>query len=195
MTRLTNTQSILLSQAAARRDGSLLPVPDSITATGAALTRSFTVLVKRGLAEKVMAQSDTACWREEEDRRIGLKITPAGLAAIAVEAAPDHLPVVADSGDADQGTQSKADREDAAAPCCRSAAMANASPRPKGKLGLVLEAVERSAGATVAELVDQTGWQPHTLRAALNRLRQRGFAVSLETQAGRKAYRCAGVAG
>ncbi|MEM9049908.1 MAG: hypothetical protein AAGC92_14450 [Pseudomonadota bacterium] len=87
MTKLTDTQSILLSQAAARPDGSLLPVPDSITATGAALTRSFTVLVKRGLAEKVMAQSDTSCRREEEDRRIGLKITPAGLSAIGVEAA------------------------------------------------------------------------------------------------------------
>ncbi|MEM7227161.1 MAG: DUF3489 domain-containing protein [Pseudomonadota bacterium] len=195
MTKLTDTQSILLSQAAARPDGSLLPVPGSITARGAALTRSFTVLVKRGLAEKVMAQSDTACWREEDGRRIGLKITPAGLAAIGVEAAPDYLPGAADSGDADQGTQSKADPVDAAAPCGRSATMANASPRPKGKLGLVLEAIERSAGATLGELVEQTGWQPHTLRAALTRLRQRGFAIALGTEAGRKAYRCAQATG
>ena len=43
-------------------------------------------------------------------------------------------------------------------------------------------------GATLVELVSMTGWQPHTARAALTRLRQRGFRVHLREAEGRKAY-------
>lgn len=61
--------------------------------------------------------------------------------------------------------------------------------RPKGKLDTVLKAIERKRGATLAELTEATGWLPHTTRAALTRLRQRGFAATLVEESGRKAYR------
>jgi hypothetical protein len=64
--------------------------------------------------------------------------------------------------------------------------------RPAGKLGQVLDAVIAGRGASLGELVELTGWQPHTARAALTRLRQRGFAVHLDTNDGRKAYHLAG---
>ena len=60
--------------------------------------------------------------------------------------------------------------------------------RPTGKLGDVLGAVAAKHGASLEELVELTGWQPHTARAALTRLRQRGFAVGLRQADGRKAY-------
>jgi Protein of unknown function (DUF3489) len=60
--------------------------------------------------------------------------------------------------------------------------------RPAGKLGEVLTAVATKPGASLVELVSLTGWQPHTARAALTRLRQRGFKVHLREDAGRKAY-------
>src|SRR5437764_14028872 len=60
--------------------------------------------------------------------------------------------------------------------------------RPAGKLGEVLTAVGVNSGATLVELVSLTGWQPHTARAALTRLRQRGFMVHLREAEGRKAY-------
>ena len=60
--------------------------------------------------------------------------------------------------------------------------------RPAGKLGKVLTAVGTEPGATLVELVSLTGWQPHTARAALTRLRQRGFKVHLREAGGRKAY-------
>ena len=60
--------------------------------------------------------------------------------------------------------------------------------RPTGKLGHVLGAVAAKHGASLEELVELTGWQPHTARAALTRLRQRGFAVGLREAEGRKAY-------
>jgi hypothetical protein len=66
---------------------------------------------------------------------------------------------------------------------------APAAPRPRGKLGRVLDALSTADGATLVEIIDLTGWQPHTARAALTGLRKRGFAVGLTTdEAGRKAY-------
>jgi hypothetical protein len=57
-----------------------------------------------------------------------------------------------------------------------------------GKLGQVLDAVAVKRGASLDELVALTGWLPHTTRAALTRLRQRGFAVGLHDTRNRKAY-------
>jgi uncharacterized protein DUF3489 len=68
------------------------------------------------------------------------------------------------------------------------AAAASDPQRPAGKLGEVLTAVAAAPGATLVELVSLTGWQPHTARAALTRLRQRGFKVRLGEAEGRKAY-------
>jgi DNA-binding IclR family transcriptional regulator len=52
-----------------------------------------------------------------------------------------------------------------------------------------LEAVEAEGGATLAELAGLTAWRPHTTRAALTRLRQRGYALERLDLNGRMAYR------
>ncbi len=72
-----------------------------------------------------------------------------------------------------------------------SARKSDAAKRPGGKLGLILDRLERTAGATIDELVDATGWQKHSVHGALSRLRSGGFAVRLESTVGRKAYRLA----
>ena len=59
-----------------------------------------------------------------------------------------------------------------------------------GKLAGIIEHISRPDGATIADLMVATGWQPHTVRAALSRLRRRGYTVTHSTDAeGRKAYR------
>ncbi len=72
-----------------------------------------------------------------------------------------------------------------------SARKSDTAKRPGGKLGLILDRLERTAGATIDELVDATGWQKHSVHGALSRLRSGGFAVRLESTKGRKAYRLA----
>ncbi len=74
-----------------------------------------------------------------------------------------------------------------------SARKSDTPERPGGKLGLILDRLERKTGATIAELVDATGWQKHSVHGALSRLRSAGFAVRLESTVGRKAYRLAQV--
>ena len=44
----------------------------------------------------------------------------------------------------------------------------------------VLELLQRKEGASLAELVAETGWLPHTTRAALTRLRQSGHELQKE---------------
>lgn len=53
------------------------------------------------------------------------------------------------------------------------------------KLNQVLAAVRARSGASLSELVELTGWQPHSVRAVLTRLRHRGHAIErTQTRAG-----------
>ena len=67
---------------------------------------------------------------------------------------------------------------------------APASPKPDGdvastpalpaaptKSASVLTLVKREQGATLPELIEATGWQPHTTRAMLTGLRKKGHAI------------------
>ncbi|MET4806200.1 DUF3489 domain-containing protein [Limibacillus sp. MBR-115] len=69
------------------------------------------------------------------------------------------------------------------------------SPKPprQTKAALLRELLARPAGASLDDLCAATGWQRHTLRAVLSRLRQAGHAVErLEGESGRPRYRIAG---
>ena len=101
MTKLSDTQAILLSAAAQRADGNLLPLPGCLR--GGAAVKVVGALLARGLAREEVTDRTTRAdsalntvWRNEDDgRAVLLKITPAGLAAIGVE--PDGEPREADS--------------------------------------------------------------------------------------------------
>jgi hypothetical protein len=45
------------------------------------------------------------------------------------------------------------------------------------KQDLVLDLLKREGGASLAALVEATGWQSHTTRAALTGLRKKGHAI------------------
>jgi hypothetical protein len=51
-------------------------------------------------------------------------------------------------------------------------------PRAGTKISAVIAMLGREAGATIDELVAETGWLPHTARAALTGLRKRGYALA-----------------
>jgi len=56
---------------------------------------------------------------------------------------------------------------------------------PKGgrrgtKIAAVIELLHGSNGVTLVELVANTGWLPHTARAALTGIRKRGYAVVID---------------
>ena len=59
-----------------------------------------------------------------------------------------------------------------------------------GELAAVVGMLRRSDGAAISELTAATGWLPHTARAAITGLRQRGYSVIRErAEDGSSIYR------
>ncbi len=139
--KLTDTQLIVLSAAAQREDRCLQKFAERLLAAG--------------LVKEIRTKQGAPAWRRDAAtaQSYSLKLTAAGLKAIAVEA---------------DGA------EEAAAEPLPSA------PRDGSKSARVVGLLRRDHGATLAELVAATAWLPHTARAALTGLRKRGYAVILE---------------
>lgn len=51
------------------------------------------------------------------------------------------------------------------------------TPARISKIDIVKGLLRRTEGATLDELVEATGWQPHSTRAALTGLRKKGHAI------------------
>ena len=155
MPKLNDTQLLLLVHAAQRDSGSFYPLPDTLNGATRATT-AITSLVKLGMAEQRETTNNAAVSRTEEDQRFGVFITPAGLEAIGV---------------ARTGNEDRVDRP-----------TTPLAVEPKAKLAsktdAVLTLLRRDQGATLPELIEATGWLPHTTRAALTGLRKRGHTVA-----------------
>ena len=162
MTKLTDTQTIVLSAASQREGGSLYPLPTTLTAPKPAIAKSVAALITRGLAEERETNDPATSARSDGDLRYGVFITPAGLTAIgAGEGDPEPLPVVAPA------------------------------PAPISKSAAVIALLQRATGATLPELIEATGWLPHTTRAALTGLRKKGHVLDKSQRDGATCYRIA----
>lgn len=65
-----------------------------------------------------------------------------------------------------------------------------ALPRSGSKQALILSLLSRQQGASLAEMMEATSWLPHTTRAALTGLRQRGCTIERSTSPdGSSTYR------
>src|SRR3954468_11546408 len=89
------------------------------------------------------------------------------------------------------GARPKASRREGRAPAAATAASAlpgrSAAPT---KQAAVIGLLQREGGATLADLVDATGWLAHTTRAALTRLRQAGHVLDKgKDETGATVYR------
>ena len=81
MTRLSNTQAVILSAAAQRDDGAVLPLPETLEIKGGAVDKVLGSLKTKGLIAHQGAPRG--------DNPPPLRITRAGLKAIGVEAEDD----------------------------------------------------------------------------------------------------------
>jgi Protein of unknown function (DUF3489) len=180
--KLTDAQLMMMSAAAQRKDR-CLSAPATIK--GAALSKVTAKLTKLGLAREIEAKPGAPIWRRDDaGQGYALKLTAAGLKAIAVdEGSQDAI----EPGEAPQA-------KGCASPDEGGYPARAAAPRDRSKLALVIELLRRPDGATIPNLTEATGWLPHTTRAALTGLRKRGYAVIRERiGAGDSAYRISGV--
>lgn len=149
MIRLTDLQLILLTAAAQRADGSILPPPENVATRAARIRKCIQPLITHALVMEGPSDPVSA-WRQDGDSSIGVFITTNGREAIG---APGPV-----QRDAARGVEA-------------------AVTKAPSKAGAVLAMMEREQGATLEELVAATGWLPHTTRAALTGLRKKGHAI------------------
>ena len=178
MTKLTDTQAAILRAAAEREGHNVLPLPGSLR--GGAATKVVDTMVAKGLVEEVDAdlRKEEPVWRETGDGHgTTLVATRSGLAAIGI-ALTDATEVPAE----DAGTEATATKP----------ARKERTSREGTKQALMIEMLRSENGATIAEIVEATGWQQHTVRGAIaGALKKRlGLDVTSEKIEGRgRVYR------
>jgi Protein of unknown function (DUF3489) len=182
--KLTDAQLVMLS-AAAQREDRCLSAPDKLK--GAILTKVGGKLVKLGLVGEARAKPGMPIWRRDDaGQSYALKLTAAGLKAIAVDDGSEEAIAEAPQ------QQSKPAAADASGPDIVGERAKSLTPRAGSKLAQVIGLLLRNDGATVSNLIEATGWLPHTTRAALTGLRKRGYAVARErVDGGDSVYRIA----
>ena len=149
MPKLTDTHTLLLAHAAQRENGNLFPLPEALAGTARTI-KAIAALLRQGLVAEHETSVAAEIARKDDDRRVGVFITPAGLAAINVSE-----PAAASEAGSDTDV---------------------ARPRTT-KVSTVLALLKRDGGATLPDLIAATGWLPHTTRAALTGLRKKGHAI------------------
>jgi hypothetical protein len=183
MAKLTDTQLIVLSKAAARDDG-LATISEGLNKAAAAKVGAS--LVSRKLMREVRSKLDMPVWREDEEGRgTSLVITRVGREAIGIEDNENDS-----SKDATTAKESRRREGQQPSPGDRSTIIDE--PRSGSKQALIIKMLSRKAGGTLEALGEATSWLPHTTRAALTGLRKRGYTVLLERQDGKASlYRIA----
>ncbi len=156
MAKLTDTQLVILSAAARRDAGAVLPLPASLKVKGAAATRTLESLRRKGLLEEQPAAPEAESWREAEDgQRVALVITDKGLGAINVKRSSNS-----------DARKTPAKKRSAGANG-KSKQLATAA-RAGTKQAIMIDLLNRKTGATIEEIVAVTGWQPHSVRGAIS---------------------------
>ena len=151
MTKLTETQTIILSAGAQRPDNIAMPLPKGLA--GAAAKMAVNRMIERGWLQEVDAnlQRGEPLWRETGDGHgTTLVVTDAGLLAIGIE------PVVVKTVAAIRNRATE------------TPAPAQPTPRAGTKQAQIIAMLQRPDGATIDEIVAATSWQAHTARGMIS---------------------------
>jgi len=187
MTKLTATQLAILRRAAqAQGDGRIYWYPDNLK--GGARQKVISALARQDLIADV-----DGVWHVSD---AGYQVLD-GQGGGDVATKTHHAPVEADPelDQAVQAAQTQWAAEDAPPPPADPAAAAPQRPRlarTGSKQALVLDLLQRPEGASIAQIMDATGWQAHTVRGTFaGALKKRlGLTiVSDKVQCGERVYR------
>ena len=211
MSKLIDTQLVLLSAAAQRDDRMLVP-PGHLK--GPAATKILKPLLHNRFVEEVPAKNGYPIYRHDpEHGAIALRVTDKGLSVIGVESqGPMASMETTKEAASKKGPRKSEPKQPKAKPKSMPTArergsMAKAGglgsksgPSPKkaasqpgAKQALLIEMLKAKRGANIDAIVKATGWLPHTGRAMISGLRKAGFKIEVARPEGQKTvYRIVG---
>jgi hypothetical protein len=185
MTKLSDTQAVVLSAASQREGGAVLPLPETLKIKGGAVDKVLGSLKAKGLIDYQGAPRG--------DDPPPLRITRAGLEAIGVETEDDAqegaTPADPGATTADAGAPAieagraatPAKRKTAAAKRGKAAFNKKPTLRAGTKQAQMIEMLKRPRGATVEQIAAATGWQHHTIRGAISGALKKKLGLTIET--------------
>ena len=156
MTKLTETQTIILSAGAQRPENIALPLPKGLH--GAAAKMAVTKMMERGWLQEVDAnlRRNEPLWRETGDGHgTTLVVTDAGLLAIGIEPVVVRTVVAIRKHAADTSAPTEP-------------AAAQPKLRTGTKQATLIAMLRAPDGATIEEIMTATGWLAHTARGAMS---------------------------
>jgi hypothetical protein len=187
MTELSDTQLVILNAACPRPNRLALPLPEHLR--GGAAQKVVSALLAKGLVAEVAAGRGDPVWRENDDGQVvTLVATEAALNALGIDPADGPTGARRAAAAAAESPDSAAPQEP---PAGRTGARKGAV-REGTKQAQLVGMLKSPRGATIGEIVEATGWQPHTVRGALaGALKKRlGLMIASEKIEGRgRVYR------
>jgi len=155
MSKLTDTQTLILSRASQQDNRIALPLPDRLR--GGAANKVIVPLIKQGFLDEVEAdlRKGEPTWRKTGDGHgTTLVITDAGLEAIGVKSVTP-----------------KPDQE-----------QTKPKIRAGTKHSQLIKMLEAPDGATIAEIAEATGWQTHTVRGAMSGALKKKLGLTITSE-------------
>lgn len=164
--QLSDAQAVILSTACAREDGAVFPVTANLK--GGAVGNVCKSLLKLSLIEETPATDLNTVYRHDDERGpLTLRATQLAFSTLGI-------------------TETLDDQAPAETP------LAPVQRRSGTKQEALIAMLRAEGGATIDEIVEATGWQPHTVRGAMSGALKKklGLEVTSEKVADRgRVYR------
>ena len=192
MSRLSDSQLVVLTAACQRDDRCVFPVTSRLK--GNAAGNVLKSLLKKKLVDEVPAQGDDTVWRHDEQQGgMTLVATDAAFAALGIDIVHgDHPRVKGKQAEAKAARAAKPNKRPKSPKSKSSGAVAT---REGTKQSQLIDMLRRPKGATIDAIAEALSWQPHTVRGAIAGALKKNLGLDVTSEKDEKRGRTYRIAG
>ena len=190
MSRLSDSQLVVLTAACQRDDRCVFPVTAKLK--GNAAGNVLKSLLKKDLIREVRAKRDDTVWRHDEQRgRMTLVATKAAFATLGIDPHDEAEDSAADAADEAPANVETEPNRRPEKPKTKEPRV----PRKDSKQAQLIAMLRRSKGTTIDEIAAAFGWQAHTVRGAIAGALKKKLGLDVTSEKDEKRGRVYKIAG